>query len=70
MSHWETGVPGLQQRHVKSVRVDWEDAPPKYIVELRLADIFRAMRLGFEQMDEELSASEEQSRTGLSASQE
>lgn len=67
---WVTGVEGLRRRHVKSVRVEWEDKPPGFVAEQRLADIFRAMRLGFVQMDEEPSASGEQLRTGLSESQE
>jgi len=46
----ETGIPGLQRRHVKSLHIEWEDKPPFDIAEQRLKDITTAMRLGFERM--------------------
>ena len=49
--HWESGIPGLKRRHVKSIRVDWEDKPPSDIAEERLRGIMKALRLGFEQME-------------------
>ena len=50
-SHWETGVPGLQRRHVKRIHIEWEDKPPSDIAETRLREITAAMRLGFEQLE-------------------
>lgn len=50
--HWETGIKGLQRRHVKRIHVEWEDEPPSDIAEQRLRDITTAMRLGFERIED------------------
>lgn len=56
--HWETGVPGLKRRHVKSIRIDWDDHPPADIAEARLRDIFGALRKGFGGLDDMASDAE------------
>ncbi len=50
---WETGVPGLKDRHVKRIAIEWEDSPPRDIRESRLRDIVRALRLGFYSMSQQ-----------------
>ena len=68
--YWETGIDGLQQRHVKSIYVDWDDKPPKFVAKLRLKDIFKAIRLGFEQVEQEADEAETRLRANLATSQE
>lgn len=57
--HWETGVPGLKGRHVKSIRIDWDDSPPVFIAEARLRDIFGALRKGFGGLDDDMAGSKQ-----------
>lgn len=51
---YSPNVPGLKRRHVKSIHVEYEDAPPPSIAEERLEDIVRAMKLGFNEMQAHL----------------
>ncbi|KKL65574.1 hypothetical protein LCGC14_2153580, partial [marine sediment metagenome] len=50
---WETGVPGLKDRHVKRLAIEWEDSPPSDVREARLRDIMRALRAGFYSMSQQ-----------------
>lgn len=47
----KTSIPGLNRRHVSSIRVYWDDKPPTDISRERLAGIFKALRLGFAEME-------------------
>lgn len=49
--HYKTSIPGLNRRRVKAIRVYWEDEPPTDIGRARLTGIFKAIRLGFAEME-------------------
>jgi len=62
---WQSSDPGLRRRHVKSIRVYWDDKPPSFIRAARLVDLFEAMRVGFEAQDRVLLESEVRLKAAL-----